>query len=699
MKNYELLIRLKASLAALFLTVFCYAQQGINYQGVTRNANGQLMINTEVTLDFNIKKEKADGEIVFSETHIASTDDNGVFSVVIGKGTPTLNVFEDINWAEDQHFLNVWMDGIEIGTTPFSSIPYTQAMGKWQAHLNGLSPKGTGGSIYVGEYAGELDDFNGNHNIGIGFNALRRNTTGGVNIALGYYALRFNSEGFGNTALGIHSLENNTTGYSNIAIGDAGPLRKNSTGGNNIGLGTASLFYNTSGNHNIAIGFRSAHRVSKGNHNIALGYESFYRNTSGSFNLALGYQSMYNNTSGQFNVANGYKSLFSNTEGKNNIANGAFTLYNNVGGENNIASGYQALYNNKGGSYNIANGAYALFHNTGGNNNIALGQRSLGNNTGGSENIAFGLNSLQYNTIGNNNIAFGIEALKSNKGGNSNIAIGKQSLESVKDANRNIGIGVHALNDIQNGINNIGIGWRAGDQNKNGSNNLFLGTYAGWNETGSNKLYISHGPFQSNPLIYGEFDNRIIKLGGKVTIGAPTPDVPLHIVLGSDASLKKGTGQLLLGYLSSDNLVLDKNEIQARSNGKASILYLQQNGGKVYIGNSIVQASDKRLKKDITDISYGLADILKLRPTEYFWKDNEQQDKSLGLIAQEVEKVIKNIVTYDENLDRYGVNYTALIPVLIKALQEQQEIIDKQNASIEGFETRLSILEARMGNK
>jgi len=646
MKQILLFIKSKTTLVLLLLGTVGFAQQGINYQGVARDAEGDLITDTEITLDLNINKTTADGETVYSETHNLSTDANGVFSLVIGQGTPGLNLFEDINWAEGQHFLNVWLDGSEIGTTQFTAVPYTQAIGKWQAHKNGVTPKATGGSIYVGDNAGEMDDFSDNHNIGLGENTLNRNTTGENNIALGHDALKFSSEGSGNIALGSQAMENNATGFNNIAVGNESPLNGNSSGDNNIGLGTAVLYENSSGNNNIA-----------------LGKEAMFSNTSGSYNIATGHKSLYNNTTGILNVANGYKALFTNTSGHDNIASGHEALYGNTEGSDNIASGYQAL-----------------FFNATGNNNLAIGKYALYSNTEGDTNIAIGLSAMSSNTIGE-----------------FNIAIGKSALASKTDGDGNIAIGNLALEDNQLGGNNIALGRNAGTNNTTGSNNLFLGSFAGWSEQGSNKLYI--GSYESEghiPLIYGEFDDALLTFNAKVGIGTNTPEVPLHVVDGTDASLSNNSGQLLLGELNGDNLILDKNEIQARDNGAASILFLQQNGGDVYVGNAIVHASDKRLKRDIANISYGLKDILKLRPTEYFWKGRTQDHKSLGLIAQEVDEVIENVVTYDEKQDKYGVSYTELIPVLIKALQEQQEVINTLQSNQQNQINTISELKAEV---
>jgi hypothetical protein len=87
----------------------------------------------------------------------------------------------------------------------------------------------------------------------------------------------------------------------------------------------------------------------------------------------------------------------------------------------------------------------------------------------------------------------------------------------------------------------------------------------------------------------------------------------------------------------------------------------------------IGQPSDNRLKKDITPLAYGLDDLRKLLPVSFNWKDYPNPQKTLGLIAQDVEKVISEVV-YNEDYaseDSYlSIAYINLIPVLINALKE-----------------------------
>jgi hypothetical protein len=156
-----------------------------------------------------------------------------------------------------------------------------------------------------------------------------------------------------------------------------------------------------------------------------------------------------------------------------------------------------------------------------------------------------------------------------------------------------------------------------------------------------------------------------------------------------------------MGNTAGINMVLDENEIIARNNGVASTLYLQKDGGDLSVGGTIVHSSDRRLKKDIEPLDYGLSEILKLAPKQYYWKNRTNQHaKSIGLIAQEVQPIINNIVHTSNDEDQtLSVSYTELIPVLIKALQEQQEIIEQQEQENKNQNERLAHLEAMLLNK
>ncbi|NNC44252.1 MAG: hypothetical protein HKN99_00020, partial [Winogradskyella sp.] len=133
-------------------------------------------------------------------------------------------------------------------------------------------------------------------------------------------------------------------------------------------------------------------------------------------------------------------------------------------------------------------------------------------------------------------------------------------------------------------------------------------------------------------------------------------------------------------FLDYDNNETGQFEIKA---GDGSEIFEVSETGNATLAGTLTQNSDRRLKKDITAINYGLNEILQLQPKVYNWINRKTEKKSLGLIAQEVQPIISEIVNaQDDEQKTLGISYTELIPVLIKAIQEQQAIIDNQKQVI-----------------
>ena len=109
--------------------------------------------------------------------------------------------------------------------------------------------------------------------------------------------------------------------------------------------------------------------------------------------------------------------------------------------------------------------------------------------------------------------------------------------------------------------------------------------------------------------------------------------------------------------------------------------------------------SDIRLKKNIEPIPSALTTVLQLNPVYYEWRKDmlpsafvktHKPGRQVGLIAQEVEKVVPEIVKDEKIYERdwKGVNYEKLTPLLIGAIKEQQ-------AQIEELQERISVLESK----
>ncbi len=95
----------------------------------------------------------------------------------------------------------------------------------------------------------------------------------------------------------------------------------------------------------------------------------------------------------------------------------------------------------------------------------------------------------------------------------------------------------------------------------------------------------------------------------------------------------------------------------------------------VWAANGTIQTSDIRLKKNIQPLAYGLKEVLKLQPVRYDWKDNSGKNK-IGLIAQEVKKIIPEVVIGDETKENLGMNYAEMVPVLINAIKDLNKKVD-----------------------
>lgn len=235
-------------------------------------------------------------------------------------------------------------------------------------------------------------------------------------------------------------------------------------------------------------------------------------------------------TTGAFNVFTGYRAGNSNVAGHRSVFVGQNAGYSNTSGGYNVAIGYHAGYRNQTGIYNTFVGAHAGDSTTLGYNTFVGTQ--AGHRATGGQSSYFGVYAGRYNPK-NNNTFLGFSAGEKSTSGSS-VLVGWQAGDNAT-GDYNVVLGVNAAQGTasvhlgagnvivgreagQNntGSNNVIVGHQAG-QNNAGSSNVFLGVNAGKSETGSNRLYISNST--TNPLIYGEFDNKLLKVYGRVGIG------------------------------------------------------------------------------------------------------------------------------------------------------------------------------------
>jgi hypothetical protein len=134
---------------------------------------------------------------------------------------------------------------------------------------------------------------------------------------------------------------------------------------------------------------------------------------------------------------------------------------------------------------------------------------------------------------------------------------------------------------------------------------------------------------------------------------------------------------------------------EAYSTGASAYRFYVGMGGTIFATSIVITAiSDQRLKENVRDIDTGLNSIMALKPRRFDWKEGKGQDKKnvAGFIAQEFETVFPECVgaskAGEDGIEYKNINHETLIPTLVKAIQEQQ-------ALIESLTTRLTALESK----
>lgn len=403
-------------------------------------------------------------------------------------------------------------------------------------------------------------------------------------------------------------------------------------------------------------------------------------------NTAIGEKALYNNTTGFENTANGWNALFSNTEGYENTANGWNVLFSNTTGYQNTANGHGALYSNTTGFSNTANGMGALYSNATGGQNTANGIRALFSNTTGSNNTAYGASSLYYNTTGRNNTANGVLSLLNNTTGRNNTANGYNALWFNSTGSQNTAIGMNSLFNNATGINNTANGYDALRLNSTGTGNTANGVDALKNNVTGNY----------NTAIGYQADVSLSDLTNATAIGyGAIVNTSNTIQLGNNSIDSVVTaGKLKLGAITYPNTDSTAGYVLT-TDGLGNATW--KKSGISSVSSIIVPKSDIRLKTEIKPLEKSLSQLLLLNPVNYLKKESltstDYYIKENGFIAQELQKIFPDLVIEEKDKDKLlSINYIALIPVLTKAIQEQQSQIEDQQKQIDELKKMMQAL-------
>lgn len=216
MKKMKLLV-----LAMMFSPVLMWAQQdGINYQAAVRDGSGVLITNQAVATTFKIRQGTVVGTIVYEETHNPMTNDYGLINVVIGEGSVVSGTFDAIDWGSDTYFIDIAIDGNNLGAFELKSVPYAHHS-KSMTNIRANQPTGdvkitsedSHATLYINP---EVNAFNDSSSIVFG------EGTANYNMSILYDGdsdeLKFNGK-VGATTYGPHLTIKRNTGVSTFAKG------------------------------------------------------------------------------------------------------------------------------------------------------------------------------------------------------------------------------------------------------------------------------------------------------------------------------------------------------------------------------------------------------------------------------------------------------------------------------------------------
>ena len=486
-----------------------------------------------------------------------------------------------------------------------------------------------------------------------------------------------------NTGVGVDIFAALTTGDRNTTMG-TGSMAALTTGANNVGFGAYNLASITASNGNTAIGYQTQQNGDGGEYNVSVGYRAGRELTSGDNNVFLGAYAGDAATSESGQVAIGYQALTENNTNGTNIAIGYQAGSGITSGASNISIGYQAYDKGTTGYDTIIIGNHALDSGSAytGYYNTFVGNSTARNITSAICNTTLGNSALTTETVGSTNTAIGYEALKTQNTGYSNTAVGNTAGKNVTTGDENCFLGDAAGLQTTSGSRNIAIGYRGGRGNSTGSDCIIIGSDASYtNCTGSKNIAIGNNAGYNWTTAYNN----------------------TNVGYNARSDEYNSYGSINLGY---------------NATGRGSTWVTFGHGSDytaVAIGSTNwSSSSDERMKENIQTSTAGLSFINDLRPVTFDFKmkkdipsaleayeeNSEKRHNELnplkkhGFIAQEVKtvldnhsEVLKGSEIWSESKDgTQGISMIAMIPMLVKALQEADDKIDALTARIETLE-------------
>lgn len=329
------------------------APQAFKYQSVARNASGDVIENSPVSIRISIRNTSPTGPVLYQETHSAMTNGFGLFTLQIGSGSVTQGIFSSIAWSSGAKYIEIegdlsgGSDYSSFGTSELLSVPYALYANHAEIPLlpNGTAAGNTPFWNGTEWEVGSANIYNNNDRIGLGTTSplVKLDVNGHINIPTD----------------------------SSYRIGNERVLATKGT--SNLFLGKASGSSNTMGFSNVFAGYNAGNANSVGSQNTFIGAETGVMNLDGVMNSFIGRRAGFSNINGIENTFIGAYAGQSNTDGQHNSFLGVTTGNSNTEGSENSFLGAHAGYFNDIGSFNTFVGNFSGTENTGGNYNTTVG--------------------------------------------------------------------------------------------------------------------------------------------------------------------------------------------------------------------------------------------------------------------------------------------------------------------------------------
>jgi len=430
-----------------------------------------------------------------------------------------------------------------------------------------------------------------------------------------------------------------------------------------IGHNVATNIQSTSYRNSI-IGYEAGKAITYADDNIFLGYYAGYSNRLGNNNIFIGIDAgrqhnPLNSSEGSDNVYVGNKAGYLGTTGDLNVLIGNEAGYTN---NNNMmtAVGYKAGYASNA-LFQVFMGAYSGVSATGMGSTF-IGYASGYHTTSGAYNTFLGNSAGAKNTTGSQNTIVG-----NNAGGGVSV---------TNSFSNNVLIGYTAgYSDQSIGSSNVMIGSYSGrkSSSSNGTGNVFIGYQSGRNETGSNKLYIENSS-STTPLIYGDFSSDYIRINGRLGVYANYGDYCGIFVNDGNSVYRYGISI----QTGTDNNSGTNYMVRFADGDNTPVGYITSSGGYISYGTksfSPGKTNASKFDKNANRIINGI-DIV------YFNPSKELDNTIVGFNGKQLMELFPGSTFYNDETNEYYTDKSFLIPILTKAIQEQQQKITEMEKEL-----------------